>query len=438
MTPFRLSILAVAAAALVACGGSGGSSSDRGELLESPVTVMTMTVAQIDAATESVGLKALTGQAQCDVKVVALNYTTVGAHGEGGANSSGVMLVPEGDADRCAANAPLLAYARGTEFTRQRTMANPQDTETLMLIAFYASQGYAVVATDYLGYAKSDYAFHPYLHADSEATAVLDSIRAARHAAGEVGARLSGDVLFSGYSQGGHASMAAQRAAEREGAGEFRVVAAGHLAGPYNMAAAMTTPVAVAGYQYFSPFIITSWQKVYGNLYTTPDEVFRAPYAAWIEDLLPSATYNATTLMTEGKLPWGTPEQARDALMQPSFLNNVLADDAAPVNVAARANTLFNWKPVAPVLLCGGAGDPTVPPALHQVPMMDNFDANGVENVVSVDVDGFIQAAYGPAPTDPASPEYSDYYGDYHGSFEPPFCFAAARNLFEQMVALEP
>ena len=39
----------------------------------------------------------------------------------------------------------------------------------------YAAQGYAVVATDYLGYAKSNYSFHPYLHADSEASSVIDS-----------------------------------------------------------------------------------------------------------------------------------------------------------------------------------------------------------------------------------------------------------------------
>ena len=54
------------------------------------------------------------------------------------------------------------------------------------------------MATDYLGFAKSGYAYHPYLHADSEATSVVDSVRAARHAAGEVGANLSGKIMFSG------------------------------------------------------------------------------------------------------------------------------------------------------------------------------------------------------------------------------------------------
>jgi len=68
-------------------------------------------------------------------------------------------------------------------------------------MTFFVAQGYAVVATDYLGYALSEYPFHPYMHADSEASAVIDSIRAARHAAKALGLALNGKVMLSGYSQ---------------------------------------------------------------------------------------------------------------------------------------------------------------------------------------------------------------------------------------------
>lgn len=56
---------------------------------------------------------------------------------------------------------------------------------------------------------------------------MIDSIRAARAAAPSVGASLSGKVMSTGYSQGGHASMATQRAAERDHASEFNVAAGG-------------------------------------------------------------------------------------------------------------------------------------------------------------------------------------------------------------------
>jgi len=211
MKYFRLTCVAAAAVLLVACGGSDDP--DRGSLIDPPAVMTTLTAAQIDAGTSSSGLQAITGKAKCDVKVVALNYATVGAKAGENTNASGVMLVPAGS---CSTAAPLIAYAKGTDVQKPRTLANPQDSETFLLAAMYAAQGYAVVATDYLGFAKSGYSYHPYLHADSETTTVIDSVRAARNAAGTVGANLSGKVMFTGYSQGGHASMAAQRAAERD------------------------------------------------------------------------------------------------------------------------------------------------------------------------------------------------------------------------------
>ncbi|HMN21853.1 MAG TPA: lipase family protein [Ottowia sp.] len=436
MTPPRLIVLVATTALLVACGGSNDHP-ERGALLDPPAPVgLPIPAAQIDALTAEHGLQQLTGPALCDVKVIELNYATLGARTER-TNASGVLLVPTGGApgSGCATRAaPLVAYARGTDVNKSRALADPRDPETGLLAAFFAAQGYAVVATDYLGYARSSYWFHPYLHADSEATSVLDSVRAARRAAADVGLRLSGQVLLTGYSQGGHSSMAAQRAAESGYGTEFDIVAGAHLAGPYNMAGAMKSPVAVAGYQFFVPMIITGWQKVYGDIYARADEVFKLPFADWIDNLLPAPDASYTSLVTSGKLPGGTPGQARDALMQPDFLEILQHSDTAPIAVAAQKNTLFNWKPKAPVLLCGGAADPTVPLLIHQNPMVANFAANGV-TAESADVDPFIQLNFGPggvAPTDPNSDEYATYYGNYHGTYEPPFCMKAARDLFEK------
>ena len=439
MKLLQLSAMAAAAALLVACGGSDDDSGPkRGDLIDPARVVGELTPAQIDAATASSGLQALTGTAKCGVKILLLNYVTVGAKGEKGANASGALLVPTGPlgSDCATKPTPLVAYSRGTDLSKTRTMANPQDGETLMLAAFYAAQGYSVVATDYLGYAQSTYPFHPYLHADSEATSVIDSVRAARIAVKPVDVALSGKVMFTGYSQGGHASMASQRAAESNYGSEFNVVASAHLAGPYNMAGSMKVPDAIAGYQFFVPFIITAWQKVYGNVYAKPQDAFKSPYSDWIENLLPSPTLTTTTLISTGKLPGGTPNQARDALMQPAFLQSMMTDDKAGISVDAQANTLFNWKPKAPTLLCGGAGDPTVVYAVHQTPMFNNFVNNGLKNVGSVDVDAQVQKAFGPggvAPTDPNSAAFATYYANYHGTYEPPFCMAAARQFFDQV-----
>lgn len=425
-------LTAVAAAALlVACGG--GDNDDRGALLETPAALTTLTAAQIDASTASSGLQPVTGKARCDVRVVGLNYSTIGVQGEA-ANASGVMLVPAGS---CANGSyPLVAYAKGTDVQKPRTLANPADGETFLLAAMYAAQGYAVVATDYLGFARSTYSYHPYLHADSEASAVIDSIRAARAAAQPLGAALSGKVMLTGYSQGGHSSMAAHRAIERDNAGEINVVAGAHLAGPYNLSGSFKLTNAIAGYQFFVPYLVTAWQKVYGNVYSNVTQAFKAPYSNYIETLLPSPTLTYTTLVTSGTLPGGTPDQARDAVFQPAFLTDIRTNDNNGLMVDARKNDLLGWSPRARTLLCGGAGDPTVPPAVHMNVAQADFSSRGLTNVTSVDVDPSIQAVFGiagAAPTDPASAAFATYYGSYHGSYEPPFCHAQARALFDTL-----
>ena len=422
MKTLKYGISILGAALLAACGGGD---SPHGALIDNPVLLGTMTKAQFDGGP----LVGLSGKAKCDVKVVSLNYVTPGVKGES-SNASGVLLLPSG-AD-CTAAAPLVAYAKGTDVQKPRTLANPADGETFLLAAMYASQGYAVVATDYLGFAKSNHSYHPYLHADSEASSVIDSIRAARNAVSSQGASLNGKGMLTGYSQGGHASMAAHRAIEKSLSSEINVVAGAHLAGPYNLSGSMKLTEAIAGYQFFVPYLVTAWQKIYGNLYSDVKTAFKAPYADGIESLLPSPTLNYTTLVTSGKLPGingETPNQARDALFQSAFSSDILTNPNNATFLAAQKNDLLDWAPKSQLMLCGGSGDPTVPPAIHQAVMKKAFDDKGLKNVISVDVDPYIAATYGPVtPANAAT-----YYGNYHGTYEPPFCHAQAKGLFDKV-----
>ena len=421
MISMKLRLSAVGAAVLLAaCGGL--DSNHNGQLLETPASMFTMTKAQLDGS----GLIGLSGAAKCDVQVIPLNYVTPGAKGEA-SNASGVLLLPTGSTN-CTAAAPLVAYAKGTDVQKPHTLANPADAETGLLAAMYAGQGYAVVATDYLGFAKSAYSYHPYLHAASEATSVIDSIRAARNAAKVLNASLNGKVMLTGYSQGGHASMAAHREIEKSLSGEITVVAGAHLAGPYNLSGSMKLTDAIAGYQFFVPYLVTAWQKIYGNLYSDVKAAFKAPYSDYIETLLPNPTLNYTTLITSGKLPGingETPNQARDAMFQAAFVKDITDNANNPVVAAAKQNDLLDWAPKAPTMLCGGKNDPTVPPLVHQAAAKGSFDKQGLTNVTSVDVDPFIVATYGPITM--------ANIGNYHGSYEPPFCHAQALGLFNKV-----
>ena len=166
------------------------------------------------------------------------------------------------------------------------------------------------------------------------------------------------------------------------------------------------------------------------------NQAFKLPYATNIENLLPSPTLSTTTLITSGALPGGTPDQARDALFQPAYIADSQTNATNPLFLAAQKNDLLAWSPKARTLLCGGAGDPTVPPAVHMNVAQAGFTARGLANVTSVDVDATVQALYGvggKAPTDPTSAAFATYYGNYHGGYEPPLCHAQAKALFDTL-----
>ncbi|MES2831620.1 MAG: lipase family protein [Pseudomonadota bacterium] len=421
-----ISMLAVALlGSLAACGGGSNSpttgAGSNGTLL-SQSTVATVSVAELNIKATSTGLIALSGLAKCDVTLTAIDYQTSGVQPGEVTNATAAVLLPSGP--NCPKEpAPLLAYARGSEVSKAYVLAKVDNPETYLLMSLYAAQGYVVVATDYLGYAGSRYPYHPYLHADSEASSVIDSIRAARRVAGDVGVALSGKVMLTGYSQGGHASMAAHRAIERDIPGEINVVAGGHMAGPYNLAQAIVegATVPVAAGQFFAPFFITAWQKIYGDLYRNTSEVFRAPYAADIENIFPGA-FDYTTMLEAGKVPADL--NYLPTLFQPAYLADLQANQSSPTLRAARRNDLLGWNPKSSMALCGGAQDPTVGFALHAEAAQADFASRGIA-VPVIDVDPIIRglAAAANQPVD---------LEQYHAVTAPPLCMAALREqLFD-------
>ncbi len=415
-----LAIGLTALSVLAACGNDDPP--PRGTLINSDSTGG-FTAQAIDVASTGSGLQALSGPARCDVDVRRVGYYTPGPRGEDDVKVVAAMLVPGGAA--CPGPFPIVAYDRGTDVLASRDLSNPADGETQLLIAMLAAQGYVVVAPNYLGYAGSTLREHPYLHADSEASTTIDALRAARTALERSGVALNGRVLLTGYSQGGHASMATQRAIERDARGEFNVVASGHMSGPYNLTGSFVDglallPAGSAGSTVFSPFAVTSFQKVYRDLYTNPSEYFKAPYASGIETLFPG-TLGSTELITSGRLPAQLGDLITDKLRAD------LENPASRVRAALDANSLIAWTPATPMLLCGGRRDPVVA-FKNALDAQAAFAARGV-SVVTIDVETVPEFA-SQFPTDLSPAQFAAY----HGATVPPLCMKVVRDSLFTLV----
>lgn len=510
----KLAVAALTCALLSACD-SGSSNDDsppqegqppaRGTLVENPPPrIDSVSVAELAASLggsfEGQALLEITGEPACRVDVHHIRYHTVGP-GDAPTIASGALFVPAGTEPQCQGERPMLLYAHGTTTERAFNMAdvrNEDQIEGVLMVAAFAANGYIVVAPNYVGYDISTDP-HPYLNADQSAKDMIDALTAARTAlpTSEAPTTSEGAQLFvTGYSQGGHVAMATHRAMEAAG---MTLTASAPMSGPYALSAfgdAVFYGQVNAGAPVHLTMLITGYQHVYGDIYSTPTDAFEARYASGIETLLPS-TQSRSSLYEQGLLPQDqlfsteppdpafapyTPatEPAEladvfekgfgpDHLITNSFRLAYLQDAQAnpdggfptttdgsppaapahPLREAFKTNDLRNFTPTAPMLLCAGNGDPTV--FYMNTQLMQGYWASTSAPVTVLDVDA--------EPTD--DDPYSDYKRGfeaakillateavaggasdggtaavqeaYHATLVAPFCLAAVRSYFESL-----
>jgi hypothetical protein len=471
MKKWKLAFGLIATASLLAgCGGGGsagdGSSFDlsgaRGSLLAEPITLAELSPAAFQAVAPA-SLFQVAGVPKCTISFKYFQYGTVGAAGEQTMASGGIM-VPSGADAACQGPRPVLLYAHGTSTDKKKNMASPKDGEAALIAAMFAAQGYIVVSPNYAGYEASTLSYHPYLVADQQSKDMIDSLTAARKSFASIGANANSKLFVSGYSQGGHVAMATVKAMQAAG---MPVTASAPMSGPYNLGIfgdAVFSGVVNGGASLFTPLLNTAFQKAYGDIYTSPSQLYAPQFATGIETLLPNTTSSAA-LITAGKLPQNDCmfEGAATTygfcpsgfLVNTSYRNAVLADAATnpgnsatgvaaaahPLRKAAYRNALFNFTLTTPTLLCAGQRDPTVFYAMNTTAARSYFAAQSVlppQALVELDVDSaptggsdpFAAAKVGFATALAGAGGWPAAASSYHGGLVPPFCNAAARGFF--------
>ncbi|WP_082616812.1 S9 family peptidase [Massilia sp. Root418] len=498
---------AAALAALAGCGGAGGTGggsggggpagpgttipvvvapSQRGNLVGGAAAVSAYDAGALKQMLESVqsGMSGITSTPLCGVSTYTVRYHTIGSAGEDTEASAAVMR-PTGADSACSGARPVLLYAHGTSPLKSYDMSKLDGTEARLIAAIFAAQGYLVVAPNYAGYAGSTLGYHAYLDAEQQSADMVDGLRAARAAFGQIGASATAQLYVTGYSQGGYVALATQRAMQTRHAAEFPVTAAAGLSGPYALLKfgdAMFGGAPTLGATAFLPMLVNAGQHAGARLYAGPGDVYEAPYAAAIEDILPG-TVSLGDLASQGRLPasalfaLNSLPQADGSkaffgnghLVRTSYRDSYNADlqqqpcgagttaaNAANALACAPQHTLRQWlkkndlrsyTPAAPLLLCGGDADPLVP-YYNTSAAADYFraqNAAGTLHVVNVDStpslfgDDYSQPKLGFLAAKTAvraNAALSGGSGDaavrdaYHAGLVAPFCLRAARDFF--------
>ncbi len=285
--------------------------------------------------------------------------------------ASGLLMLP----DDIEGALPLLVYQHGTTDGRDDVPSNLRADFALATI--FAGKGMAVLAPDYLGMGTSR-GFHPYVHAETEATAAVDMMDASLEWMSENDIAWNEQVFITGYSQGGHAAMALHKYIEEVIPDRYQVAASLPMSGPYSISGVMKDLAFTDEPYNFPAYLVYSTraiQEIYPSLYDDESQIFKEPFLPVIEPFISTGSglglMNQTivqTLITEFGAP--IPKQ----IFKDSILNILENEDDHLFNVALRESDVFDWAPVSPVLMLYCPTD-------DQVPFRNSIIADSVMNL---------------------------------------------------------
>jgi len=312
-----------------------------------------------------------------EVDVHRVIYNTPDVDGTTPTTASGLIFIPTGD----TCQMPLMAYLHGTKLKKNSTFYYLNGEWFLGVLT--ATTGYVMCLPDYLGLGASP-GIHPYQHAQSEATASVDILRSARIICAEEQLQLNDQLFLVGYSQGGHSVMATHRMIQEELSNEFTVTASAPGSGPYDMSGAQLDmvasfdPYSEPGYL---PYLIQSYQHVYGNLYDSIQQIYIPPYD---QTLLPLLDGNSNM----GDLNAAMPSVPRN-IFQQAYQDAFFSDPQHPAQIALRDNDVFEWVPDAPVMFNYCRSDEQVT-YLNTIVASEYMINNGATSIQVVERDSVI------------------------------------------------
>jgi pimeloyl-ACP methyl ester carboxylesterase len=281
------------------------------------------------------------------VSLYRVGYWTTGVDGAL-TRVSGLIALP-----RNARLRGVVSFQHGTESDRASSPSTPDPSNGVLTAAAFAGRGYLLIAPDYIGLGASA-AKHPYLHATTEANAVIDLLRAARIVVDANGYAWPSRVMLIGFSQGGHATLAAQRALEAAPIDGIEIAASAPIAGPFDLAA-ISFPNALDGASTaastYLAYMLNAYSDIYGERLGS---ALREPFATNVPALF-DGSHGGDAVMA------ALPRMPRE-MFRAEFLASYA--DGSPNWLRDRLveNGLGEWTPRAPIRLFFGSKDLDVAP----------------------------------------------------------------------------
>ncbi len=261
--------------------------------------------------------------------------------------ASGLYFVPQMQPGE---KLPVAVYHHGTQLSRERSPIL-KDAQKGVSIGL-ATDGFITLMPDYYGIGKGEKR-HLYQHAWSEAMSTIYMLYAVDELNRVLNIQRSSDIYLTGYSQGGHATMAAHKYLQEMNLPNYKVVASAPLSGAYDMSGAQSVYMFQPYTQpFYLPYLLVTYQDAYqyfdGDIY----EVFKTPY----DTIIPKFMDGTKGFKAFNKV---LPEVPADMLKE-KYVKLFKEDPDYPVRAKIAENDIYLWVPEAPVYLCYCSNDEQV------------------------------------------------------------------------------
>ena len=290
------------------------------------------------------------------ISVYDIKYESINHNGEID-TLSGLISFPHSNQEAF----PILTYQHGTLILDSQapsiTGMSINNYEVLFVGLGTTPAGFVTIMPDYVGIGNPE-KYHPYMIADPHTRSVVDILKATKELSLNLdnSFQCNEQLFLIGYSDGGYATLAAQRGIEENYYDEFTITASFPMAGPYDLSGTMVDYfLSEPEYDqpYYVPYVLTSQLWYYEGLDVEFDEYFEPFWADTLPNLFDgshSGDY-INNLM---------PDNPLDILL-PEVLQNFENNEDHFFRQKLELNTLLDWIPQSPIHFYHGIGDDIVP-----------------------------------------------------------------------------
>lgn len=335
--------------------------------------IVSLNKADLDALWKSNGIPKIITKNKNEIDIYELMYKTKFPDGKE-VVASGIYYVPTGT-DKALST---IQYNHGT--TIKNRIGDDYDYNGESTICkIYAADGYLVAWQDYIGLGKGK-GFHPYQHLETEGQSGADLLLACRQINKELNIKANNELYITGYSQGGHATLAVHKVLQERYSDEFTVTASSPMSGAHDMSGVQNEIMEIEYSQpHYLPYLLYGYQRMYSIL---PDveqfyTVLKPEYQHVLDKIIAKKHGVGDINAMLPKKPF--------QMITDSFFNLYKTDPTFNFTLSLKENNTYDWVPESPVQYCYCKGDEEVY-YKNSTKAIEWMKANGAKEIVDREI----------------------------------------------------